>query len=1278
MLMMAGCGGTATTSSNVTATPTFSPGGGTYSTTQQVTISDTTSGAVLYCTTDGTTPTTSSRQCAQPVSVYNSEYLQAIAVAPGKTASAVASAGYTIDLNAAPIPNFSPAGGTYLSSQAPVTVTLSDAVAGANIYYTTDGTVPSVSTSTSSSTKLYTAPISVSATQTVNAIAVASNFDNSGMASATYTIAPVAPQPTFSIAGATYTTPQQVGLGDSISGATIYYTLDGTTPTTSSLVYKGVPLTVSNSVTINAMAVASGYVNSAVASATYAINLQPAPSPTFSLTLASLSIYTVDGTTVYYTTDGSTPTTSSPAYGGPIPVTEGEVVQVIAAGTIYLNSPVSSYVVDFPVASTPTFSLSLATLTIKDATTGATIHYTVDGSIPSTSSPVYSTPFTVTEGEVVQAIAAGTGLVTSPSATDTIAFQPVPEPTFSPTSGLNSTVPLTITINGVAGETIYYTINGDTPTTSSNQYNGPFTLSSTATVKAIGVANAVGFANSDVASATYTIVPGNTALSGSVVSGGTTQKVVKGAAVQLYTAGASGYGSSGATLLAQAITTDNTGAFSLTFNCPAATTTTGDDLVYLVATGGDAGSGANSNIKLMTALGSCNSSSFPKTATVNEVTTIASAYALSAFATIPTSGGGIDIGAPATQDADKAPSCDANDGWKSTGPNTCNYNGLVSAFKAVNNLVNVTGTIDAYGVAAGAARSITPAYANGTTPKYSTTGGTYSGPAFPAVPYLNSSTVPKDRINALADMLASCVESNAGSACSGSNNLFGAAATTTTTPGDTLQAALNIAQNPGNNVTALLGLIRTSNPPYATAVGVSEATPPVDLALALTFTGAGLGLNPTTSLDSSGNGLLSTTINGTDWTQIAPSVDTTLAVDASGNVWVAAFVNSELYGAGWYNSVSPYLAVFDNLGTPLTPPTTVSGTTAIFGGFSPDQSNNANAPQLNQIAFDQAGNLWVAEYSYGADPLLKVSGFPSSLSSTSVINNLGIPNAMAVDGNIASGQAAGNVWVFNANDELYEVSSSGSAGLDSQFNFQALGAYGYYPYATVFDSAENMWVTTKNTSNYPAVGDIVKAASAPFPYSFGSTPIFDGYSSGNGNANVGGGWAPPVADGSNNVYVCGDLSGTVVDTFTGAGKQSSFTPVSGLGCGNQMVLDGQGHLFAVTNTRNTNFPLYGSYLDEFTTSGLQIFPELDASPGSSSAEPPTLAADPYFNGAVPGISAAMDASGNLWVMNNDTNGVNNSSVATPVNVLVEYVGIGAPVVTPTSVALSNQALGARP
>ena len=42
------------------ATPTFSPAAGTYSGAQSVTISDATSGATIYYTTNGTTPTTSS------------------------------------------------------------------------------------------------------------------------------------------------------------------------------------------------------------------------------------------------------------------------------------------------------------------------------------------------------------------------------------------------------------------------------------------------------------------------------------------------------------------------------------------------------------------------------------------------------------------------------------------------------------------------------------------------------------------------------------------------------------------------------------------------------------------------------------------------------------------------------------------------------------------------------------------------------------------------------------------------------------------------------------------------------------------------------------------------------------------------------------------------------------------------------------------------------------------------------------------------------------------
>jgi len=237
--------------STVAATPTFSPAAGSYTSAQTVTLSDTTSGAKIYYTTDGSTPTTSSTLYSAPITVSTTETINAIAVASGYTNSAVGSAAYTIATPAA-TPTFSVAAGTYTSVQ---TVTLSDTTTGAKIYYTLDGSTP-----TTSST-LYSAAIKVSTSETIKAVATATGYSTSATASAAYVInLPAAATPTFSVATGTYTSAQTIGLSDSTTGATIYYTIDGSTPTTSSTVYSGTFI-VSATTTVKAIAAATGILN---------------------------------------------------------------------------------------------------------------------------------------------------------------------------------------------------------------------------------------------------------------------------------------------------------------------------------------------------------------------------------------------------------------------------------------------------------------------------------------------------------------------------------------------------------------------------------------------------------------------------------------------------------------------------------------------------------------------------------------------------------------------------------------------------------------------------------------------------------------------------------------------------------------------------------------------------------------------------------------------------------------------------------------------------------
>jgi len=203
-------------------------------------------------------------------------------------------------LGQVPAPTFSVPTGTYSTPQ---TVILSDTFLvdfnNMFIYYTTDGSAPTPSS------PVYVNPITISSTTTVKAIALPVFGEQSPVSSAIYTIAAAAATPVFSPVGGAYSAAQSVVLTDSTAGANIYYTTDGSTPSTSSTLYSG-PITVSSSETLRAIASASGFGLSAVATATYTINQTE---QSFTITGTALSV--APGATM-----GNTSTVTLTSVGG--------------------------------------------------------------------------------------------------------------------------------------------------------------------------------------------------------------------------------------------------------------------------------------------------------------------------------------------------------------------------------------------------------------------------------------------------------------------------------------------------------------------------------------------------------------------------------------------------------------------------------------------------------------------------------------------------------------------------------------------------------------------------------------------------------------------------------------------------------------------------------------------------------------------------------------------------------------------------------------------------
>ena len=373
-----------------------------------------------------------------------------------------------------------------------------------------------------------------------------------------------------------------------------------------------------------------------------------------------------------------------------------------------------------------------------------------------------------------------------------------------------------------------------------------------------------------------------------MVHGG--QQPVSGSTIQLYAVTTEGYGAPATALLTVPVATASDGTFSITgdYSC------TGVDQVYITATGGNPGLGSNTNnaaLALMAALGSCSSLRANANTTfinMNEVTTVAGAWSLARFMSSPTN----------------------------AGTSASNVLGLENAFATANKIASL---------------------ATGTAP----------GPALPA-----GATLPVAEVNTLANILASCINSNgsttSGTACA---NLFAAA----TPPGgsaptDTLTAAINIAHYPGNSVGALFGL--------ATSSAVFQPvlpTAPTNWLIGIHHIGGGLAQPTGVAVDATGNVWVSNAANSVSefsatgtalsssagYTSGSLSHPSAIAIDLSGNAWVTNLTGS-------VTSIAPLGA---------------SATNFTAGGFN----------QPSGIAIDGSGKVWVANGGNGT-----VSGLSST------------------------------------------------------------------------------------------------------------------------------------------------------------------------------------------------------------------------------------------------------------------------------------------------------------
>jgi streptogramin lyase len=571
-----------------------------------------------------------------------------------------------------------------------------------------------------------------------------------------------------------------------------------------------------------------------------------------------------------------------------------------------------------------------------------------------------------------------------------------------------------------------------------------------------------------------------------------------------YPGGQGGCVASGTVVCNPTVVTDALGNFSITGDY---TCNPGSGQVYIAALQGNPGLSPGTNnpaLSLIAPLGTCGNLSSSTNVFINEVTTVAAAWALAPFMT----------------------------SYSVAGATATNANGVANAFLDSQLLVDVGS-----GMAATNASNL---------------------------------TIETGKLYALADAIASCVNSDGTTAC---GPLFAAATPSSgVKPTDTFGAALSIVKNPGQNVAAVYQLASPFSPFPSTLT-----QSPNDWTMSLNITGGGLDMPTAMAIDQVGNvwvtgqaGPLAefspqgTPLSGTGYglgTSEITQADS-LVVDTAGNIWIADY-NSTYNGAG---AVTKFLG--SSSGSPGTVVTGTNGHPTFYdGGLS----------YPSGLSADTNGNIFIANNGSSSVTIYNSSGQDIAASLGANDNLYGEPQAVAVDsshgfwlsnsdytvahidqyGNLLSHptccdesyglatDSLGNVWVASyLNDAISEIGPSSSTPLISAFPYGSstpdTGAGGLRrPAQVAIDAAQNVWVTNLYGNSITELAGAYNSLGAGTPIS----PTTGVYTTGGYGLDAG--LANPysiVPDTAGNVWVSNE-GATKVTMFFGLATPT-VTPIS--------------------------------------------------------------------------------------------------------------------------------------